>query len=164
MKRLFFNTTQWADHFFNEVNLIKDIDHRNLVKLLGCSITGPESLLVYEYVPNQSLHDYLFGTSSHPHFKFEVALIVCFSIVYPGAVRKDVPRLGWEERHKIILGTAQGLAHLHEYSNLRIIHRDIKLSNVLLEEDLTARIADFGLARLFPEDKTHISTAVAGTL
>lgn len=62
VKRLFFNTTQWADHFFNEVNLIKDIDHRNLVKLLGCSITGPESLLVYEYVPNQSLHDYLFGT------------------------------------------------------------------------------------------------------
>lgn len=101
---------------------------------------------------------------SHPHFKFEVALIVSFSIVYPGAVRKDVPRLGWEERRKIILGTAQGLAHLHEYSNLRIIHRDIKLSNVLLEEDLTARIADFGLARLFPEDKTHISTAVAGTL
>ncbi|PIN21113.1 Serine/threonine protein kinase [Handroanthus impetiginosus] len=139
VKRLFFNTTQWADHFFNEVNLISDINHKNLVKLLGCSITGPESLLVYEYVPNQSLHEYLF-------------------------VRKDVPRLGWEERYKIILGTAEGLDFLHEKSNLRIIHRDIKLSNVLLEEDFTPKIADFGLARMFPEDKTHISTAVAGTL
>ncbi|KAH6815582.1 cysteine-rich RLK protein 3 [Perilla frutescens var. frutescens] len=139
VKRLFFNTTQWADHFFNEVNLIKDIDHTNLVKLLGCSITGPESLLVYEYVPNQSLHHYLF-------------------------VRKDVPPLEWEERHRIISGTAEGLAFLHENSKSRIIHRDIKLSNVLLEEDLTAKIADFGLARLFPQDKTHISTAVAGTL
>ncbi|XP_022859539.1 cysteine-rich receptor-like protein kinase 3, partial [Olea europaea var. sylvestris] len=60
IKRLFFTTTQWVDHFFNEVNLISGIEHKNLVKLLGCSITGPESLLVYEYVPNQSLHDYLF--------------------------------------------------------------------------------------------------------
>ena len=59
IKRLFFNSRQWVDHFFNEVNLISGIDHRNLVKLLGCSITGPESLLVYEYVPNQSLHDHL---------------------------------------------------------------------------------------------------------
>lgn len=61
IKRLFFNTRQWVDHFFNEVNLISGIHHKNLVKLLGCSITGPESLLVYEYVPNQSLHDYFSG-------------------------------------------------------------------------------------------------------
>lgn len=59
IKRLFFNTRQWVDHFFNEVNLISGIDHKNLVKLLGCSITGPESLLVYEYVSNQSLHDHI---------------------------------------------------------------------------------------------------------
>lgn len=61
IKRLLFNTRQWVDHFFNEVNLISGIQHKNLVKLLGCSITGPESLLVYEYVPNKSLHDHLFG-------------------------------------------------------------------------------------------------------
>lgn len=61
VKRLSFNSTQWVDHFFNEVNLISGIHHKNLVKLLGCSITGPESLLVYEYVPNQSLYDYLSG-------------------------------------------------------------------------------------------------------
>ena len=66
IKRLFFNTRQWVDHFFNEVNLISGIRHKNLVELLGCSITGPESLLVYEYVPNQSLHDNLFGGSFVP--------------------------------------------------------------------------------------------------
>ncbi|KAK7361671.1 hypothetical protein VNO77_03745 [Canavalia gladiata] len=139
IKRLSFNTTQWADHFFNEVNLISGINHKNLVKLLGCSITGPESLLVYEYVPNQSLHDHL-------------------------SVRRISQPLSWEIRHKIILGIAEGMAYLHEESHVRIIHRDIKLSNILLEEDFTPKIADFGLARLFPEDKSHISTAIAGTL
>ncbi|EOY00552.1 Cysteine-rich RLK 3 isoform 3 [Theobroma cacao] len=79
-------------------------------------------------------------------------------------VKKDAEPLRWEARFKIVLGTAEGLAYLHEESKLRIIHRDIKLSNVLLDEDLIPKIADFGLARLFPEDKTHISTAVAGTL
>ncbi|XP_062110369.1 cysteine-rich receptor-like protein kinase 3 [Humulus lupulus] len=140
VKRLFFNTRQWVDHFFNEVNLISGIRHKNLVELLGCSITGPESLLVYEYVPNQSLHDNLFGAL------------------------KNVRQLSWESRYKIILGIAEGLTYLHEESNLRIIHRDIKLSNIMLDDDLTPKIADFGLARLFPEDKTHISTAIAGTL
>ncbi|KAL4639021.1 hypothetical protein ACB092_03G188100 [Castanea dentata] len=135
IKRLFFNTTQWVDHFFNEVNLISDIHHKNLVKLLGCSITGPESLLVYEYVPNRSLHDYF-----------------------------SVPMLRWEVRYKIILGTAEGLAYLHEELETRITHRDIKLSNILLEEDFTAKIANFRLARLFPEDKTHLTTGIAGTL
>lgn len=61
IKRLVFNTRQWVEHFFNEVNLISDIRHKNLVGLLGCSITGPESLLVYEYIPNLSLLDHLFG-------------------------------------------------------------------------------------------------------
>ncbi|PRQ40203.1 putative protein kinase RLK-Pelle-DLSV family [Rosa chinensis] len=139
IKRLSFNTRQWVDHFFNEVNLISGIHHKNLVKLLGCSITGPESLLVYEYVPNQSLHDYF-------------------------SVKNNLEPLRWELRYKIILGTAEGLAYLHEESKLRIIHRDIKLSNILLDENFMPKIADFGLARLFPEDKTHISTAIAGTL
>ncbi|KAK9191848.1 hypothetical protein WN943_020464 [Citrus x changshan-huyou] len=139
VKRLFYNTTQWVDHFFNEVNLISGINHKNLVKLLGCSITGPESLLVYEFVPNQSLLDNLF-------------------------VRQDVEPLSWEVRYKIILSAAEGLTYLHEESKLRIIHRDIKLSNILLDEDFTAKIADFGLVRLFPEDITHISATLAGTL
>ncbi|RZB52019.1 cysteine-rich receptor-like protein kinase 3 isoform X2 [Glycine soja] len=104
IKRLSFNTTQWADHFFNE-----------------------------------SLHD---------HF----------------SVRRTSQPLTWEIRHKILSGIAEGMAYLHEESHVRIIHRDIKLSNILLEEDFTPKIADFGLARLFPEDKSHISTAIAGTL
>lgn len=139
VKRLLFNTRQWVDHFFNEVNLISGINHKNLVQLLGCSITGPESLLVYEYVRNQSLHDHLLG-------------------------KKKVQPLTWDVRYKVVLGTAEGLTYLHEESKLRIIHRDIKLSNVLLDEHFSPKIADFGLARLFPEDKTHISTAIAGTL
>ncbi|KAM4133470.1 hypothetical protein ACJW30_01G331300 [Castanea mollissima] len=139
IKRLFFKNPQWVDDFFNEVNLISGINHKNLVKQLGCSITGPESLLVYEYVPNQSLHD---------HF----------------SVKENLRLLRWDVRFKIILGTAEGLAYLHEESNLRIIHRDIKLSNILLDGDFEPKIADFGLARLFPEDKTHISTEIAGTL
>ncbi|XP_009392180.2 cysteine-rich receptor-like protein kinase 3 [Musa acuminata AAA Group] len=139
VKRLFFNTRQWVDQFFNEVNLISGLEHKNLVKLLGCSVTGPESLLVYEYVPNKSLHHYLSDDA-------------------------NAKLLSWNIRYKIIMGTAEGLAYLHEESQLRIIHRDIKLSNILLDEEYAAKIADFGLARLFPEDKTHISTGIAGTL
>ncbi|KAF9624791.1 hypothetical protein IFM89_014079 [Coptis chinensis] len=139
VKRLIFSTRQWVDQFFNEVNLISGIHHKNLVKLLGCSIAGPESLLVYEYVPNQSLLDNLFN-------------------------RNNSHKLNWKERFNVILGTAEGLFYLHEESDLRIIHRDIKLSNILLDENYTAKIADFGLARLFPENITHISTAIAGTL
>ncbi|XP_050120293.1 cysteine-rich receptor-like protein kinase 2 isoform X2 [Malus sylvestris] len=134
IKRLFFNTRQWVDHFFNEVNLISGIHHKNLLKLLGCSITGPESLLVYD------------------------------SSLYEFSVKNNVEPLRWDLRYKIILGTTEGLAYLHEESKLRIIHRDIKLSNILLDEEFNAKIADFGLARMFPEDKTHISTAIAGTL
>lgn len=77
---------------------------------------------------------------------------------------KNVQPLSWGSRFKIVLGTAEGLAYLHEESNVKIIHRDIKLSNILLDHDFTPKIADFGLARLLPEDKTHISTAIAGTL
>ncbi|QCD95262.1 interleukin-1 receptor-associated kinase 4 [Vigna unguiculata] len=139
VKRLVFNNRQWVDDFFNEVNLISGINHKNLVKLLGCSIEGPESLIVYEYLPNKSLD----------HFIFE----------------KDKTRiLKWKQRFEIILGIAEGLAYLHGGSEIRIIHRDIKSSNVLLDENLNPKIADFGLARCFGADKTHLSTGIAGTL
>ncbi|XP_044501574.1 cysteine-rich receptor-like protein kinase 42 isoform X2 [Mangifera indica] len=139
VKRLVFNTRQWVDEFFNEVNLISKIQHKNLVKLLGCSIEGPESLLVYEYVPNKSLDQFLFEDN-----KTEL--------------------LNWEKQLKIIIGIAEGLAYLHGGSDKRIIHRDIKSSNILLDEDFTPKIADFGLARNFAADKSHLSTGVAGTL
>ncbi|KAJ1412166.1 Serine-threonine/tyrosine-protein kinase, catalytic domain [Sesbania bispinosa] len=122
VKRLIFNNRQWVDEFFNEVNLISGIEHKNLVKLLGCSIEGPESLLVYEYLPKKSLDQFIFEKN-----------------------RTQI--LNWKQRFNIILGTAEGLAYLHEGSKIRIIHRDIKSSNVLLDENLTPKIADFGLAR-----------------
>ncbi|CAA3005910.1 cysteine-rich receptor kinase 42 [Olea europaea subsp. europaea] len=139
VKRLFFSTRQWVDEFFNEVNLISGIQHKNLVKLLGCSIEGPESLLVYEFVPNKSLEQYLFDD-------------------------KKVKILSWKERYNIIVGTAEGIAFLHGGSEYRIVHRDIKTSNVLLDENLNPKIADFGLARSFAVDRSHLSTGIAGTL
>lgn len=72
--------------------------------------------------------------------------------------------LNWDKRYEIIIGTAEALVYLHENSKIRIIHRDIKASNILLDTRLRAKIADFGLARSFQEDKSHISTAIAGTL
>jgi len=71
--------------------------------------------------------------------------------------------LDWHKRYNIIVGIARGLLYLHQDSQLRIIHRDIKLSNILLDEKMNPKIADFGLARLFPEDESHVSTRVAGT-
>ncbi|CAN4119952.1 unnamed protein product [Withania somnifera] len=139
VKRLFFNTRQWVDEFFNEVNLIHGIEHKNLVKLLGCSIEGPESLLVYEFVPNKSLDQYLDD-------------------------KNKIKILAWKERLHIIVGTAEGLAYLHGGLEMRIIHRDIKSSNVLVDENFDAKIADFGLARCLAADKTHISTGIAGTI
>ncbi|KAF8051911.1 hypothetical protein N665_1651s0003 [Sinapis alba] len=138
VKRLVFNTREWVEEFFNEVNLISGIQHKNLIKLLGCSIEGPESLLVYEYVPNKSLDSFLFDESKSKS-------------------------LNWNQRLNIILGTADGLAYLHS-SPVRIIHRDIKTSNVLLDDQLNPKIADFGLARCLGMDKTHLSTGIAGTL
>ncbi|KAM7509148.1 hypothetical protein LguiA_019601 [Lonicera macranthoides] len=139
VKRLFFNNRQWVDEFFNEVNLISGIQHKNLVKLLGCSIEGPESLLVYEYVPNKSLNQFLFDKN-----KSQI--------------------LNWKQKFDIIVGIAEGISYLHGGSQIRIIHRDIKSSNVLLDENLSPKIADFGLARCFGADKTHLSTGIAGTL
>ncbi|XP_073296075.1 cysteine-rich receptor-like protein kinase 42 isoform X2 [Primulina huaijiensis] len=137
VKRLFFSTRQWVDEFFNEINLISGVEHKNLVKLLGCSIEGPESLLVYEFVPNKSLEE---------------------------CIRNKAKILNWKERFNIIVGTAEGIAFLHGGCSSRIIHRDIKSSNILLDENFNPKIADFGLARCFAADKTHLSTGIAGTL
>uniref|UniRef100_A0A0D9WEG1 non-specific serine/threonine protein kinase n=1 Tax=Leersia perrieri TaxID=77586 RepID=A0A0D9WEG1_9ORYZ len=100
------------------------------------AMAGKSPLLVYEYLENGSLDRALFGNSS----------------------------LNWPTRFEIILGIARGLTYLHEESSVRIVHRDIKASNVLLDTDLTPKISDFGLAKLYDEKKTHISTAIAGTL
>ncbi|KAG8383202.1 hypothetical protein BUALT_Bualt05G0160000 [Buddleja alternifolia] len=139
VKRLFVNNRNRAGDFYNEVNIISSVEHKNLVRLLGCSCSGPESLLVYEFMPNMSLDRFIFDSNKGKE-------------------------LDWMTRFEIIKGTAVGLIYLHENTKTRIIHRDIKASNILLDSRLRARIADFGLARSFQEDKSHISTAIAGTL
>ncbi|KAJ0241208.1 Cysteine-rich receptor-like protein kinase 2 [Hirschfeldia incana] len=139
VKRLFFNNRHRAADFYNEVNIISSVEHKNLVRLLGCSCSGPESLLVYEYLQNKSLDRFIFDANRGK-------------------------TLDWQRRFVIIVGTAEGLVYLHEQSSVKIIHRDIKASNILLDCKLQAKIADFGLARSFQEDKSHISTAIAGTL
>uniref|UniRef100_A0A2N9ILQ4 Cysteine-rich receptor-like protein kinase 2 n=1 Tax=Fagus sylvatica TaxID=28930 RepID=A0A2N9ILQ4_FAGSY len=139
VKRLFFNNRHRAADFYNEVNIISSAEHKNLVRLLGCSCSGPESLLVYEFLPNKSLDQFIFDENRGK-------------------------ALNWEKRYEIIVGTAEGLVYLHENCKIRIIHRDIKASNILLDSRLRAKIADFGLARSFQEDQSHISTAIAGTL
>eukprot|EP01018_Ginkgo_biloba_P018006 Gb_37560 [translate_table: standard] len=139
IKRLSWGSRQGDIEFLNESNLVSRVQHRNLVKLLGCCVEGSERLLVYEFLPNRSLDKILFDPK-----------------------RKHL--LEWKVRHEIIVGTARGLAYLHEESEIRIIHRDIKASNLLLDDKLKPKISDFGLARFIAEDLSHISTRVAGTL
>ncbi|XP_060196261.1 cysteine-rich receptor-like protein kinase 2 isoform X2 [Lycium barbarum] len=140
VKRLFSNNKHRAAEFYNEVNIISSVEHKNLVRLLGCNCSGPDSLLVYEFLPNQSLDRFIFDPVKGK-------------------------ALNWEKRLEIIIGTTEGLVYLHENTKTRIIHRDIKASNILLDVRLRAKIADFGLARSFQEDKSHLSiTAIAGTL
>ncbi|XP_059068948.1 cysteine-rich receptor-like protein kinase 2 [Cryptomeria japonica] len=132
------HSTRAISEFESEVRLISNVHHRNLVRLLGCCRQGQERLLIYEYMPNSSLDRILFG--------------------------KKRRLLSWKERFNIILGTGRGLAYLHEEFHVCILHRDIKSSNILLDHNFQAEIADFELARLLPNDKSHVSTRVAGTL
>ncbi|XP_019439539.1 PREDICTED: cysteine-rich receptor-like protein kinase 2 [Lupinus angustifolius] len=131
-------STKMEDDFESEVKLISNVHHRNLVRLLGCCSKGQERILVYEYMANSSLDRFLFGNKKGS--------------------------LNWKQRYGIILGTARGLGYLHEEFHVSIIHRDIKTGNILLDDDFQAKIADFGLARLLPGDRSHLSTRFAGTL
>ncbi|KAG5254874.1 leucine-rich repeat receptor serine/threonine-protein kinase [Salix suchowensis] len=139
VKQLSSKSKQGNREFVNEIGMISALQHPHLVKLHGCCIEGDQLLLVYEYMENNSLARALFG---------------------PEEYRLN---LDWATRQKICVGIARGLAYLHEESRLKIVHRDIKATNVLLDENLDPKISDFGLARLDEEDNTHISTRVAGT-
>ncbi|KAJ7948795.1 LRR receptor-like kinase [Quillaja saponaria] len=139
VKQLSSKSKQGNREFINEVGMISALQHPYLVKLYGCCVEGDQLLLVYEYMENNSLARALFGPE-------ECQL-----------------KLDWPTRHKISVGIARGLAYLHEESRLKIVHRDIKATNVLLDEDLNPKISDFGLAKLDEEDNTHISTRIAGT-
>ncbi|GKV35391.1 hypothetical protein SLEP1_g43663 [Rubroshorea leprosula] len=138
VKKLSHSSNQGKKEFMNEAKLLSRVQHRNVVNLLGYCVHGIEKLLVYEYVPNESLDKLLFKS-------------------------KKKEELDWKRRFDIICGVARGLLYLHEHSHYCIIHRDVKASNILLDDKWVPKIADFGMARLFPEDETHVNTRVAGT-
>ncbi|XP_060672397.1 cysteine-rich receptor-like protein kinase 10 [Ziziphus jujuba] len=139
VKRLSSHSGQGLDELKTEVMLVAQLLHRNLVKLLGYCLENEEKLLVYEYVPNGSLDKILFDDQKQSS-------------------------LEWKTRFKIIVGIARGLLYLHEDSQLRVIHRDLKASNILLDENLNPKISDFGLAKMFSGSQTQANTRrICGT-
>ncbi|KAJ0804137.1 putative protein kinase RLK-Pelle-DLSV family [Helianthus annuus] len=140
VKQLSSTSRQGAREFVNEIGVITALRHPNLVRLYGCCVEGNSKSLVYEYMENNSLTHTLLGDDQ---------------------VKKSM--LTWPVRFNILIGIARGLTYLHEESDLRIIHRDVKASNILLDENFNAKISDFGLAKLNDDGNTHINTRIVGT-
>ncbi|CAI9783863.1 unnamed protein product [Fraxinus pennsylvanica] len=138
VKTLSAESKQGEREFLTEIDTISNVKHPNLVELIGCCLHESNRILIYEFLENNSLDRALLGS------------------------RRTI-NLDWKKRSAICMGTARGLAYLHEEVVPHIVHRDIKASNILLDDDFEPKIGDFGLAKLFPDNITHISTKVAGT-
>lgn len=137
VKQLKLGSGQGDREFKAEVEIISRVHHRHLVSLVGYCIEEHQRLLVYEYLPNKTLEYHLHG--------------------------KDLPVMEWSKRVKIAVGSARGLAYLHQDCHPRIIHRDIKSANILLDSSYEAQVSDFGLAKLTNDSHSHVSTRVMGT-
>ncbi|XP_076899420.1 receptor-like serine/threonine-protein kinase SD1-8 [Bidens hawaiensis] len=133
VKRLVEKSIHGVEELKNEIILIAKLQHQNLVKLKGCFIEGEETMLIYEYLPNKSLNNF----------------------IYDKPTRKQ---LTWRKRYHIIKGIARGLLYLHQDSRLRIIHRDLKTSNILLDSELNPKISNFGIAHIFGTDQIQEMT------
>ncbi|KAJ9692388.1 hypothetical protein PVL29_011444 [Vitis rotundifolia] len=177
IKKLSRSSGQGLEEFKNEIVLIGKLQHNNLVRLLGCCIKGEEKILIYEYLPNKSLDFFLFGwylTIRTQNFSciiylFWSLLIILAPLIYRKfcydacrSYKKNL--LDWKKRYNIIEGIAQGLLYLHKYSRLKVVHRDLKASNILLDNEMNPKISDFGMARIFGQNESQANTKrIVGT-
>lgn len=143
--------------------MISGVEHENLVKLYGCCTEGEHRMLVYGYLENNSVARALLSKFHLPNFQFHHRRSR-YLLTHNVGGRYNIAQFTWQIRTKICIGVARGLTFLHDEIQPHIVHRDIKASNILLDIDLTPKISDFGLAKLFPATATHVSTRVAGTL
>ncbi|XBI64694.1 hypothetical protein VPH35_044755 [Triticum aestivum] len=139
IKKIFNNMGQAEKEFRVEVEAIGHVRHKNLVRLLGYCVEGVNRMLVYEFVNNGNLEQWLHG-AMRQHGVFT-----------------------WDNRMKVVIGTAKALAYLHEAIEPKVVHRDIKSSNILIDDEFNGKVSDFGLAKMLGSDKSHITTRVMGT-